>query len=117
MRAPGARRERARAARARGRGGGGVAGLSAAYLLGRRHVLAELGVEGQPSDMSFSVDCRRCRLQYSTRGVNGLFAQRRRALDPTHLRMLADVPRFGRLGLPPGREGCGVTGAIESGRS
>jgi predicted NAD/FAD-binding protein len=124
--------------------GAGVAGLSAAYLLSRRHevelfekearlgghahthtveragrvfeldsgflvynrrtyprfvrLLAELGVEGQPSDMSFSVDCRRCRLVYSTRGVSGLFAQRRRILDPSHLRMLADVPRFGRLG-------------------
>jgi predicted NAD/FAD-binding protein len=124
--------------------GAGVAGLSAAYLLSRRHevelfekeprlgghahthsvesagrvfeldsgflvynrrtyprfvrLLAELGVEGQPSDMSFSLDCRRCRLQYSTRGANGLFAQRRRILDPGHLRMLAEIPRFGRLG-------------------
>jgi predicted NAD/FAD-binding protein len=48
--------------------------------------------------MSFSVACRRCRLQYSTRGMNGLFAQRRRALDPAHLAMLLDIPRFGRLG-------------------
>jgi predicted NAD/FAD-binding protein len=59
-------------------------------------LLAELGVEGQPSDMSFSVDCRRCRLQYSTRGLDGLFAQRRRALDPGHLGMLASIPRFNR---------------------
>src|SRR5512144_2745210 len=90
--------------------GAGVSGLSAAYLLSRRHrvelfekdrrlgghahthtvehegrpldldsgflvynhrtyphfvrLLAELGVNGHPSDMSFSVDCRRCRLLY-----------------------------------------------------
>jgi predicted NAD/FAD-binding protein len=122
--------------------GAGIAGLSAAYLLARRHqvvlfeeerrlgghahthtlehagrrleldsgflvynprtyphfvrLLRELGVGGQPSDMSFSVDCRRCRLVYSTRGLNGLFAQRARAFDPGFLRMLASVPRFNR---------------------
>jgi predicted NAD/FAD-binding protein len=31
--------------------------------------------------------------------VNGLFAQRRRVLDPRHLRMLAEIPRFNRLAL------------------
>jgi predicted NAD/FAD-binding protein len=62
-------------------------------------LLAELGVEGQPSDMCFSVRCRRCRLEYSSRGVDGLFAQRRRALDPRHLRMLAEIPLFNRRAL------------------
>jgi len=122
--------------------GAGISGLSAAYLLSRRHrvelfekdrrlgghahthtvehegrpldldsgflvynhrtyphfarLLAELGVDGQPSDMSFSVDCRRCRLLYSTRGLNGLFTQRRRVVDPGYLRMLASIPRFNR---------------------
>lgn len=125
--------------------GAGISGLSAAWLLARRHhvelfekdrrlgghahthrvvhegqaleldsgflvynhrtypnfvrLLARLGVEGQPSDMSFSVRCRRCRLEYSSRGIAGLFAQRRRALDPRHLRMLAEVPRFNRRAL------------------
>ena len=59
-------------------------------------LLAELGVQGRESDMSFGVRCRRCRLEYSSRGVAGLFAQRRRALDPSHLRLLADIPRFNR---------------------
>ena len=122
--------------------GAGISGLSAAYLLSRRHrvelfekerrlgghahthtvehaghewdldsgflvynhrtyphfvrLLGELGVGGHPSDMSFSVDCRHCRLQYSTRGLNGLFTQRRRAADPDYLRMLASIPRFNR---------------------
>lgn len=59
-------------------------------------LLAELGVRGRKSDMSFGVRCRRCDLEYSSRGVAGLFAQRRRALDPSHLRLVADIPRFNR---------------------
>ena len=122
--------------------GAGISGLSAAYLLSRRHhvelyekegrlgghahthtvqhggrqwdldsgflvynhrtyphfvrLLAELGVGGHPSDMSFSVDCRHCRLEYSTRGLNGLFTQRHRVVDAGYLRMLASIPRFNR---------------------
>jgi predicted NAD/FAD-binding protein len=72
-------------------------------------LLEELGVEGQPSDMCFSVRCRPCGLEYSSRGWNGLFAQRRRALDPRHLRMLSEIPRFNRRALalldsPEGRD-------------
>lgn len=59
-------------------------------------LLRELGVEGQPSDMSFGVRCRRCRLEYSSRGWKGLFVQRRRYLAPAHYAMLADIPRFNR---------------------
>lgn len=62
-------------------------------------LLDELGIPGQPSDMSFSVRCRRCRLEYSSRGLNGLFAQRHRVLDPAHLRLLAEIPRFNRRAL------------------
>lgn len=57
-------------------------------------LLDELGVEGQPSDMSFGARCRKCRVEYSSRGLRGLFAQRSRALDPRHWAMLADIPRF-----------------------
>ncbi len=59
-------------------------------------LLDELGVAGQPSDMSFGVRCRRCSLEYSSRGLLGLFAQPRRVLDPSHLRMLLEIPRFNR---------------------
>ena len=59
-------------------------------------LLAELGVHGRRSDMSFGVRCRRCNVEYSSRGVAGLFAQPRRALDPSHLRLIADIPRFNR---------------------
>jgi predicted NAD/FAD-binding protein len=61
-------------------------------------MLAALGVETRPSDMSFSVRCRRCGLEYSSRGVRGLFAQPWRAGDPRHLRTLADAVRFFRAG-------------------
>jgi predicted NAD/FAD-binding protein len=59
-------------------------------------LLAELGVPSQPSDMSFSARCHRCRLEYSTRGLATLFAQPWRVADPRHLRMLADILRFFR---------------------
>ena len=59
-------------------------------------LLAELGVRGRKSDMSFGVRCRRCKLEYSSRGVAGLFAQRRRVMDPSHLRLLVDILRFNR---------------------
>jgi predicted NAD/FAD-binding protein len=59
-------------------------------------LLQELGVHGQPSDMSFSVRCRRCRLEYASHSLDGLFAQRRRVADPRHLAMLLEVGRFNR---------------------
>jgi predicted NAD/FAD-binding protein len=59
-------------------------------------LLDELGVAGQPSDMSFGVRCRRCSLEYSSRGLPGLFAQPRRLLDRSHIGMLLEIPRFNR---------------------
>lgn len=56
----------------------------------------ELGVGLRPSTMSFSVRCRRCRLEYSGHGFDGIFAQRRRLVSPAHLRLLADLGRFFR---------------------
>jgi uncharacterized protein len=125
--------------------GAGISGLSAAYLLARRHdvrlfekdrrlgghahthtlahggrdwtmdsgflvynhrtypyfvrLLSELGAEGQPSNMSFSVRCRPCGLEWSSRDWRGVFAQRRRLVDPRHLWMLAEIPRFNRRAL------------------
>jgi len=61
-------------------------------------LLAELGVESRPSDMSFSVRCRRCAIEYSSVGLDGLFAQRSRLLSSGHWRLLADILKFFRLG-------------------
>jgi predicted NAD/FAD-binding protein len=61
-------------------------------------LLGQLGVEGQPSDMSFSVRCRRCGLEYASPTLRTLFAQPWRAADPRHLRLLLDITRFFRDG-------------------
>ncbi|MFF3645702.1 NAD(P)/FAD-dependent oxidoreductase [Streptomyces sp. NPDC002564] len=57
----------------------------------------ELDVATQPTEMSMSVRCQGCGLEYAgARGPRGLFAQPRNALRPAYLRMLAEVPRFHR---------------------
>ncbi|WP_329525459.1 NAD(P)/FAD-dependent oxidoreductase [Streptomyces sp. NBC_01462] len=124
--------------------GGGVAGLTAAHVLGRArqvvlyeaddrlgghahtHDLAssdgrvhrvdsgfivhnrrtypnllrlfdELGVATQESEMSMSVRCEGCGLEYAgARGPAGLFARPRSALRGSYLRMLTEVPAFHR---------------------
>ncbi|MET7286494.1 FAD-dependent oxidoreductase [Streptomyces sp. NPDC005573] len=57
----------------------------------------ELGVATQESEMSMSVRCEGCGLEYAgARGPAGLFAQPRNAVRGAYLRMLAEVPRFHR---------------------
>lgn len=68
-------------------------------------LLGELGVASRPSDMSFGVRCRRCGLQYSSAGLDGLFAERRRLVSPTHWRLLSDILRFFRKGRRALQEG------------
>jgi uncharacterized protein len=57
----------------------------------------ELDVATQPSDMSWSLRCERCDLEYAG-NLGGLVAQPRNLVDPTYLRMLRDIERFNRLG-------------------
>ena len=45
-------------------------------------LLNELGVESQPSDMSFSVSNRHSGLEYNGASLNALFAQRSNLLKP-----------------------------------
>ncbi|MFG2884312.1 NAD(P)/FAD-dependent oxidoreductase [Streptomyces sp. NPDC048297] len=57
----------------------------------------ELGVRTQDAEMSMSVWCEGCGLQYAgARGPSGLFAQPRNMLRGRYLRMLAEVPVFHR---------------------
>ncbi|WP_406150509.1 NAD(P)/FAD-dependent oxidoreductase [Streptomyces sp. NBC_01012] len=124
--------------------GSGVAGLTAAHILGRAHEVTlleaderlgghahthdlrssdgrthrvdsgfivhnrrtyphllrlfdELGVATQESEMSMSVRCEGCGLEYAgARGAAGLFARPGSLLRGPYLRMLTEVPRFHR---------------------
>ena len=59
-------------------------------------LFGELGVATRDSDMSFAVSCRRTGLEYSSRGANGFFAQRRNLVTPSHLSLLREILRFNR---------------------
>src|SRR5947208_12117709 len=62
-----------------------------------RKLFGELGVEVRRTEMSMSVRCDGCGLEYAGgRGLRGLFAQPRRLLDLDFLRMLKQVKRFHR---------------------
>jgi len=58
--------------------------------------LTRLGVESQPTTMSFGVTDRVTGLEYGGESLAALFAQRRNLVRPAFLRMLADIVRFNR---------------------
>jgi predicted NAD/FAD-binding protein len=58
--------------------------------------MKRLGVEWQPSVMSFSVQCEKTGLEFSPSTLNALFVQRSNLLRPSFYRMLLDVYRFKR---------------------
>jgi uncharacterized protein len=59
-------------------------------------LLDELGVESDPTSMSFSVRCDQSGLEYNGTSLNGLFAQRRNLVRPRFYRMVRDILRFNR---------------------
>lgn len=61
-------------------------------------LLARLGVEGVPTEMSFAVRCDRTGIEYSGSGLAGVFAQKRNLFRPSFLKMVADILRFNREG-------------------
>jgi uncharacterized protein len=63
------------------------------------HLLGELEVETQASDMSFSVSHQASDFEYSSRGTNGFFAQRGNFLSPRHYLLLKEILRFNRQSL------------------
>ncbi|HZU56025.1 MAG TPA: FAD-dependent oxidoreductase [Actinocrinis sp.] len=73
-------------------------------------LFGELGVTTQDTDMSMSVRCEGCGLEYAgARGLLGLFARPDTALRPDYLRMLGEIKRFHRqarrlLREPPERD-------------
>src|SRR6478672_1472355 len=77
---------------------GQVAGLDSAFLVHNDRtypnllrLFGELGVATQDSDMSMSVQCRGCGLEYAgANGLGGLFPQASNLTRPAYLRMLAE---------------------------
>jgi predicted NAD/FAD-binding protein len=70
--------------------------------------------------MSFSVSCRQTGFEYSSRGINGFFAQRANLLRPEHYVLLAEILRFNRT-VPklldqPGAETATIGDVIDEGR-
>jgi uncharacterized protein len=62
-----------------------------------RRLLAELKVRTQPADMSMSIHCEGCGLEYAGgRGLGGVFAQPSSAVTPAFVKMLVEVKRFHR---------------------
>ncbi len=125
--------------------GSGVAGLTAAYILSKKHSVTlfekndyigghthtivipdgpdkgtpvdtgfivmnhrnyplltklfnELKISLRDSDMSFGYYHETSGLQYSSKGVKGLFAQRSNIIKPSYLRMVMDLFRFYKMG-------------------
>lgn len=123
--------------------GTGISGLTAAYLLNRKHditvfeaadtigghtatvdvqmpdgeqhaidtgfivfnewtypnfikLLGQLGIQGQATEMSFSVHDHRSGREYGGNNLNSLFAQRLNLLRPSFLRMVRDILRFNK---------------------
>jgi len=65
-----------------------------------RRLFSELGVEVRPTEMSMSIACDGCGLEFAGgRGGRGVFAQGRRLADPRFLKLLVGVKRFQRHAL------------------
>ncbi len=59
-------------------------------------LLAELGLQGKPTQMSFSLSDHASGLEYAGSNLNTLFAQRSNLVSPRFLGMLRDILRFNR---------------------
>jgi predicted NAD/FAD-binding protein len=59
-------------------------------------MMDRLGVESQPTEMTFSVKCKSTGLEYSPHTLNNFFIQRKNLLSPAFYRMILDIFRFRR---------------------
>jgi predicted NAD/FAD-binding protein len=80
-------------------------GLDTGFLVYNEHtyphftrLLAALGVASQESEMSLSVACRSCGVEWCGRSFRGLFARPAQLFRPSHHRMLLEILRFNRDG-------------------
>jgi len=61
-------------------------------------LLRDLDVPTQSSEMSFSVQCAGCRVEYGLHSLRGLFARPDQIVRPRFHRMVFEILRFNRLG-------------------
>ncbi|UZE97770.1 NAD(P)/FAD-dependent oxidoreductase [Alkalimarinus alittae] len=59
-------------------------------------LMAQLKVQSEVSDMSFSVRCENTGLEYNGTSLNSLFAQRLNMAKPSFIRMIFDIIRFNK---------------------
>jgi predicted NAD/FAD-binding protein len=83
-------------------------------------LFATLGVETQPSDMSFAVSCARTGYEYSSRGARGFFAQPGNVLSVRQWRLFQEILRFNRTAPrlldQPGAERATIGDVLSEGR-
>jgi predicted NAD/FAD-binding protein len=104
---------------------GGTANVDSGFIVHNRRtypfllrLFDELGVATQASEMSMSVHCEGCGLEYAgARGPGGLFPSAANLARPAYLRMLTEVVRFHRhahrvLARPEGSDGDATLGAF-----
>jgi len=60
-------------------------------------LMADLGVQTQATEMSFSVKNNDSGLEYNGNTLNSLFAQRRNLLSPNFYRLVFDIVKFNKL--------------------
>ncbi|GAD78989.1 NAD(P)/FAD-dependent oxidoreductase [Vibrio ezurae] len=60
-------------------------------------MMNEIGVRGNPTEMSFSVRNDRNGLEYNGHGISNLFAQKRNWLNPKFYRFILEILRFNQL--------------------
>ncbi|MDN3616156.1 NAD(P)/FAD-dependent oxidoreductase [Vibrio gallaecicus] len=60
-------------------------------------LLIQLGVDRQPTEMSFSVHNTTTKFEYNGHGINSLFAQRRNIFKPKFWKLISEIIKFNKL--------------------
>lgn len=68
-------------------------------------LMAEVGIVGQPTEMSFSVRNEDTGLEYNGHTISTLFAQKRNLFRPSFYRFLNEILRFNKLAKAAASEG------------
>lgn len=84
-------------------GGGSTLGVDTGFIVFNERtypnfcrLLDKLQVASRPAPMTFSVSCERTGLEYGTRTLGTLFAQRRNLFSPSFIRMIREIFRLRR---------------------